>query len=750
MPPPPPRSVFLPCLLSCVALAAFYQPLPPALEENIRNIPQGLFFGYGLAPVLQHPSNLSMPLSPVLNFLIYLLPPGTEAYVWPVFYLCTGMLAFALAAELTASAWAGAVAAAFAALALSLRVPRMLCTPEQMIYAVACSVAAYVLMRRAINPRSAKTELVAGAAIGLTLFIKSPLFLLPFALAAWDILSGRLKRGETNWKLLAILCLVPYAMLLPWTWMHYSLSHTLLLLEGNRANQNMITGALGIVFTLEGAYPLANHLPANGSVLLWAVKTVATHPLTFAGGVLRRLYSLFVWYPLAAAGLAASALRFRNDRRFQALLFLLGYYVSIHSLLSIQERYFIPVWTIGLAGAVALFFPPRTLPQTTQSAKLAKDIAAAFFALLAALYLFTAALLVSYPYRAKANGHKLQSPQHASAPILALMAEQALSEGDMSTAETYARTALLSRQSNLERCAYFYVLIAKGIDISRPMKNFPLRMDTPHDRREASYLRLANALRQERDIAGELRQAFLDWRFASASFRKITSLEESQWQKMQRAETSAFSEWELPGLVSRFPSQLHLKLVEKLRQHDIRPIRLTQLLLNDMLKEPLAMDTRKHSSCRRPSEFAGDTLRDAEFYNTIKRYLEMRPLSPQDLECLYNELLSHGMDNSLLKEFALTILRKPESRQHFLKIERLHETKQYAALIKPAEEYLRDYPYDQVATLFLAVAYLNTGNLKQAKNCLDRAAALPLEPQEKQWLNALRANYGKEVAVKGE
>jgi len=38
----------LPYVAAAAALLLLYQPVPSALEESIRNIPQGLFYGYGI------------------------------------------------------------------------------------------------------------------------------------------------------------------------------------------------------------------------------------------------------------------------------------------------------------------------------------------------------------------------------------------------------------------------------------------------------------------------------------------------------------------------------------------------------------------------------------------------------------------------------------------------------------------------------------------------------------------------------
>jgi len=686
-----------------------------------------------------------MPLAPTFNYFLYQLPAAAEQYIWPIFYVFATAAAFALAHKL-ATAWAGTLAAAATAYALSsVRFRTQLCTTEQMLYSAACFLVVYALIRRSARQRSVITQALTGACIGLSLFIKSPLFLLPFALAAWDIFSGKLRRGETSWQGLALLCLVPYVMLLPWLNFGSATANRVLFFEHGRAAQNMITAALGIACAIEGGRALAA-LPPSSNYFLWAIKTALQHPINFLSGLLSRPLLLLEWYPLALTALWLGWLRCRQNRVFNALIFFLAYYGAIHCLLSIQERYFVPVWPLAIAGAATLPFQPRT--KEGAAPVLGKYLFITTAVLLGTLYIATSVLLYTYPSRAKNNKYNLENPTATSAPMLAILSHQALSEGESVKAEKLARSAMMQRRTNMANVAYLYVLASKGLDISKPLLNQPLPFKNPQERREASYLLLANALMQKKPIARELRQGWLDWRLADSSFRRVLSLEESRLQKMLLEENPDFLERELPALLLRFPPKQRPQLLERLKENGIYSVELNQLFLDAVVKQSVIVESKptltvknKKQSVRPSSE----QERLKFIYAAIDRHWKKQPLSTASLAELYDELKGLGLEAANLKQFSSALRGNPQVDPRFKKLERLHESHRYAELVKPAQEYLRDYPRDEVATLYLAVALLNINDYTEAKKCLDKAELLPLEPHEVKWLLALRNNLNKEL-----
>lgn len=724
--------ILLPLTAGCTAITLFYRELPSTLPESISALPQGLFWLYGLRDMHDYPLQLSMPLAPIFNSLLCVLAPAREALSWPVFYIMASLATLAVALELSGSFLSAAVAAAACGFALGAMEGGRLFTSELLLLALSCSLTAFALMRRAQAERTIWEETSAGLAIGLSLLIKSPLFLLPPALAAWDILSGKLRRGETSWKNLAALFAAAYLPLLPWILTNYRLTDAITVFESGRADQNIISGALGIACAMEGARALAP-LDSGKSALLWGISTIVANPLNYLSGLLRRIWMLVEWYPAAVTVLAASGLRLRRNPRMQALLFFIGYYAAMHCLLSIQERYFAPLWPVVLSGAAAILTPRNGQLFSDKARRFAKCIFTGLFVLLAALYLFTSGLLLSYPARAAANGYIITKPGDAAPEALALMSAQALSDGRIARAEDYARRAFLRKPQLGTQLAYLYCLSNKGLDIRPPLRNMYFKRLTPQDTKEQSYLLLADAILRNRktEIKTALREAYLNWRYADSSFRRVMSLRESEIQKQLKAKNSDFAEVELQKLMMRFPIQRRRILLHGMERAGVSFPIVTPILQAAMFHEAAKLKAPDPK-----------LIMDAK----IAFYRSMHPKTAAEFAAWRRQCETNGLDGNSLRQLASYFRQMPQVKSRFTELERLHETHRYKELVAPAERYVADYPFDHVATLFLAVALLNTHDYQRAGLMLDRAAQLPLEAHEIKWLEALRANLKKELS----
>ena len=192
---------------------------------------------------------------------------------------------------------------------------------------------------------------------GATLLYRSPLAFLPPLLAAGELARPRGRRDPVDAGLMLV---VPYLFLLPWVRLNWILEGRLIPFENGEAHTNIVTGALGLVRTIEGGYAplLSRALPDDrlSTVLSWAVREIAHHPARYAGAILGRLalvWSLHPW--LCAAGLAAAwLLSARPGWRAYALV--AGYFAGVHCLMSVQENYFDPLWPLLGVLAAGLAF----------------------------------------------------------------------------------------------------------------------------------------------------------------------------------------------------------------------------------------------------------------------------------------------------------------------------------------------------------------------------------------------------------
>ena len=183
---------------------------------------------------------------------------------------------------------------------------------------------------------------LSGLAAGVTLLVRSPLFAFPPLAAAFHYFS--LRPVFKKWLLASGLLLAcAYLPLVPWARLNYGLFGRIIPFEEERSTCNIITGAAGVIYTIEGDARAYAGLSRTESPYPWALKKIAGDPLNYAGAVVKRLWQTLLMFPalFLLAGLGLFLARRRREARFIA--FLSGYYVLLHCLLSIEERYFFPL-----------------------------------------------------------------------------------------------------------------------------------------------------------------------------------------------------------------------------------------------------------------------------------------------------------------------------------------------------------------------------------------------------------------------
>jgi len=185
-----------------------------------------------------------------------------------------------------------------------------------------------------------KNNLLAGLAIGASLLVRTPLLLFPPLV----VLSGRFwKTGLPEGRAARELAFLAasYALLLPWGALNQSVSGKFSLFDDRRAACNLITAAKGSVYTMNGnPFRLAG-IGEEDSAFDYFVRETARAPLDHALTAVKRLWHIFLFHPLLS-GLFLLALlknRFRDGPAFGLPV----YFVLVHSLLSIEARYFYPL-----------------------------------------------------------------------------------------------------------------------------------------------------------------------------------------------------------------------------------------------------------------------------------------------------------------------------------------------------------------------------------------------------------------------
>jgi len=228
-------------------------------------------------------------------------------------------------------------------------------------YTLLILLTAGLLVWRSRSPSAGRSALL-GAAVGATLLWRSPLAFFGPALALYEWAADRcaFKARARQW---AILCIVPYLFLLPWIAMNWTVHRQLVIFEKGTANSNVVTGALGLVQNIEGDLTTLVDEPidtrSTGAVAWWAARQVLRHPLRFARAfALRIAYALDGRWVLVLCAFA-SFWAFRRRVEHRALAFLAAYFLAIHCLMTVEQRYFWPLWPLLALVACSLPAWPR-------------------------------------------------------------------------------------------------------------------------------------------------------------------------------------------------------------------------------------------------------------------------------------------------------------------------------------------------------------------------------------------------------
>ncbi|HEX4047812.1 MAG TPA: hypothetical protein VH309_08260, partial [Elusimicrobiota bacterium] len=319
--------------------------------------------------------------------------PAAAAALWALPQVLIPILLFALGWLL-----GSAPAALFSVLAFAM-IPSLMGFGNyaQCAYSVLVLLTAGILVWRAARP-APERDLAAGLAVGASLLFRSALAFFPPLLFAVEWLAAP-RGAKPGRAVFAALVLAPYLFLVPWLLMNRATQHRWIPFEDHRADMNIALGALGVVPNAEGEWrqllPDPPDFRGSGSVLWWAARETARHPLLFVRAYGARLAYVFSFQPLLLlALLAAAAARWRSNV-YRPLLTLIFYFIGIHCFMTISPEYMIPVWPLATAATAAaaagLLRPPRPAP----SGERAGDRAAAglLLACLAAALLASAAVL---------------------------------------------------------------------------------------------------------------------------------------------------------------------------------------------------------------------------------------------------------------------------------------------------------------------------------------------------------------------
>lgn len=410
------KKLLLPFLFSLAAFIAFRNAPQVYHELALAKVDGGESLIHGIsASVFPR----EMPLAPVVSAFLqnHAAPEERAHYLAAGFVLC--LLCFSSLASILQNPFQGwltfALLTAFWSFGAGGAVVPDL---EQLLYSAALAACAAALAAAFRSP-SRLTWALAGSALAMSLLVRSTMFLFPALLAAAGLFPVLRRFPAPKPAHFAVLFAAPLLVIGGWSYMNKAVFSRSVFLESARAHSNMITGALGVVSTIEGdAYKLAGITPED-NVPAWAAGEIARHPFRYAASVLRRLGTVLSRHLLLLAAALAGFWLFRADRGFRALGVLALYFLLIHCSMSVEERYFVPFWALLIPAAAAPLGPLTEKLRAFSGKNRSAALHAAPFLPLTVLSLFVLGLVFLYPARA-------QGRPFGTETITALLAENPL------------------------------------------------------------------------------------------------------------------------------------------------------------------------------------------------------------------------------------------------------------------------------------------------------------------------------------
>jgi len=209
-----------------------------------------------------------------------------------------------------------------------------------------------ILRFKCYQDRTFLWDFLTGFSLAITLFVRSPMFLFPIILIIYDFYYFK---KSFSFKKTLILLFSSYVFLVPWVYLIWVLTGKIVLFEYRRPDVNIIAGALGMIETVEGdIYRLVNISPED-SIIRWAIIYILNHPFDYFLSFLNRIFFFVKLNSIFIILTFISFFMYKKNNLFKLILLYILYFVSIHCLMPVEKRYFIPA-SIGiiLAGFIAI------------------------------------------------------------------------------------------------------------------------------------------------------------------------------------------------------------------------------------------------------------------------------------------------------------------------------------------------------------------------------------------------------------
>ena len=310
-----------------------------------------------------------------------------------------------------------------------------------------------------------------GLLLAVALYAKGVIVLFAPALLAYEAYNEPGGRSfSKQWPAISIFL----AGILVWQFVNWVSGNGFVFLESsNRSDDNIITGAMGFISTVEGDTRALAGITSGQHMFLWAIREVLSHPFRYIYAVIMRLDFLLSVKPIIP-GLGwlsllwlAGVLRLRRLAPVRPLLLLTLYLLLIHLLMPVEGRYFIPMWFL-VCTLTVIFLADMLGGAAKPGGYEYVNAKAVFYAASAPVIVFWAfsfILLILYPLRSKAAHDlgKLETEYPGVPWLHEMAAHDALRAGDFDkAAQSYRKAEEIAPIYSSRKAGYLKTVFKAG------------------------------------------------------------------------------------------------------------------------------------------------------------------------------------------------------------------------------------------------------------------------------------------------
>ena len=182
---------------------------------------------------------------------------------------------------------------------------------------------------------------------GISINCKSPMILFPVLLSFVLLLTSK---GLPGRRQIFGMCLAAYLVLLPWTIRNYERFNSFIPMERHSGLEVIYTSIMGMPLTTdrETAKELCldstgRRLYEDSAPLSFLLKLAASSPGPYLRGTAERIPDIFLAFPFLFLLSGAGAFLFRRSNGVLYVAVLTAYLTGIHSLISFEARFLIPI-----------------------------------------------------------------------------------------------------------------------------------------------------------------------------------------------------------------------------------------------------------------------------------------------------------------------------------------------------------------------------------------------------------------------